>query len=147
MDAAPDWAALGAALEASMGVRVRVVPASPSIAQVRASSLGGGADISFTGGHLEWEAPLDANPYFLEHMHQALVSLGAQPLRSRTPRDAYRGVPWRALPLRQRLVHGVVGKAALTVLWLAMLPLIIVGLVVANLVVLGRKLVRRMLGR
>src|ERR1700678_850100 len=98
IEAAPDWIALGAALEASMGVRVRVVQASADIASVRASSVAGGADVSFAGGHLEWEAPLDANPYFVEHLHQALVSAGARPLRRRTARDEYSGVPWRALP-------------------------------------------------
>jgi hypothetical protein len=146
MEAAPDWAALEAALEASMGVRVRVVPASATIARVHAGSVAGGADVGFTGGVLEWEAPLNANPYFIEHLHQALVGLGATPCRKRTPRDDYRGVPWRALPLRQRLAHGLVGKSAFAVLWVLMTPLIVVGLVVANVLLMVRKLVRRMLG-
>ena len=146
IETAPDWTALGAALEASMGVRVRVVRASVDIASVRASSVAGGADVSFSGGVLEWEAPLNANPYFVEHLHWALVSIGATPLRRRTSKEEYRGVPWRALPLRQRLAHGVVGKTLFALLWFLLLPLVLVGFVVGNVMALMVKLVRKMLG-
>ncbi len=150
IEAAPDWTTLAAALEASMGVHVRVVRTSATMASLRASSIAGSADVSFAGGHLEWEAPLDANPYFVEHLHQALVGLGARPLRQRAPRDEYRGVPWRALPLRRRLAFGLVGKTAAALFWLLMLPLLFVGFVVANVAVrpaqLAWKRVRRMRG-
>lgn len=146
IDAAPDWAEVRAALEASMGVRVRVVEATPTVASVRAGSLGAGADVSFAGGRLEWEAPLNANPYFLAHLHAALIDLGARPDHPRPRTHTYRGVPWRALPLRRRLALGVVGQVAVGVLWLVMLPLLIVGLVVANAFIIARRALRRLLG-
>jgi hypothetical protein len=146
IDAAPDWAQVGAALEASMGVRVRVVRASVTVASVRARSVGGGADVSFAGGRLEWEAPLDANPYFLAHLHDALVGVGAKPIDSRDRTGSYRGVPWRALPLRQRLAHGVVGQVARGMLWLVTLPVLVVALVGANAFVIARKALRKLLG-
>jgi prepilin-type processing-associated H-X9-DG protein len=106
----------------------------------------GGADVWFAGGHLEWEAPLDENPYFIEHLHQALVGVGAKPHLPRTPRDEF-GRPWRALPLRRRLALGVVGATARTVVGILMLPLIAAGLVVVSFGGLVRRLVQRLLRR
>lgn len=146
IDAAPDWAHVGAALEASMGVRVRVVRASTAVASVRAGSVGGGAHVSFAGGRLEWEAPLGANPYFLAHLHEALVGVGAKPLGPHHQTGTYGGVPWHALPLRQRLAHGVVGQVARGVLWLVTLPLLAVAFVGANAFVIVRKAFRKLLG-
>ena len=143
IDAAPDWSQVTAALEASMGVRVRVARASEAVASVRARSIGGGADLSFAGGRLEWEAPLSANPYFLAHLHDALVGVGAKPLGPGRQRSTYCGVPWRTLPLRQRLAHGLVGQVARGVLWLVMLPLLVVALAAANGFVVARSAIRR----
>jgi hypothetical protein len=142
LDAAPDWAALETALRASMGVRVSV-RVMGDVASVQAGGIGGGAHLRCAGGQLEWEAPLGANPYFLTHLHDAVLSLGARPIFAHAPADPGRGVPWRALPLRRRLVHGLVGQVARGVVGFVLMPVVLFGLVVANLGVLARRVWRQ----
>jgi prepilin-type processing-associated H-X9-DG protein len=147
MATVPDWARVRAALEGSMGVRVRVVRASADSVSVRAGSIGGGANLWFADGRVEWEAPLDANPYFLAHLHDALVVVGANPLGAGEQASVHHGVRWRELPLRLRLAHGVVGHVARGILWLLALPVLAVAFVLANVFVFARRRLRKRPGR
>jgi len=147
LDHAPDWEQVKAALEASMGVRVRLGCVSATVASLRARRVGGNAHLSFEAGRLEWEAPLEVSAYFLAHLHDALVGVGARPLEPREPDHQSSGIPWRRVPLGRRLAQGIVGQVARGVVWMALLPLLLVAFVGANLFVLVRRVFRRLFAR
>ena len=143
---APAWEGLQVALATSMAVAVQVVPASDSLARVRAFRVGGSADVSFASGVLEWEAPLSANPYFLTHLHHALVGLGATPTSARAS-DLHPCVPWRELPLRRRIVDGAVGQVTFGVLWVALSPVMLLVVVAWGAFKAVRNALKRASGR
>ena len=143
----PDWAQVRSALEASMGVRVRLVRAREDVVTLSCWSAGGSANCWFADGHLEWEAPLSVNGYFLSHLHEAFVSAGAKPAEPPAQAREGAGVAWRDLPLRRRLAYGVFGQVARGVFWILLLPLFLVGFVLVNLFFLVRGAFRRLFRR
>ncbi len=147
LEGCPDWTRVQSALEASTGVHVKVVRDSETMARVRAWRIGGSADLWFADGRLEWEAPLSVNVYFLAHLHDAFDHIGAMHQGEFPKLRIYSGVPWRQLPLRRRLAWGVVGQSARGLFWLAMMPFIFTGFLLANLFLLTRKGLRRLFRR
>lgn len=141
IDSAPDWDAVAAEVERSLGERVRAEPLDPGHKILRAPWIGGAAQVGYGGGRIESEASFGTNPFFLEHLDRALVAAGATPTHPSTA-AARALTPWKEAPLRTRLAQGLVGQAARAVLFLALSPILLLGLVFANVFVLARKWVR-----
>jgi len=143
----PDWAQVRSAMEASMGVRVRLVRAREDVVTLSAWRIGGSADCWFSSGRIEWEASLSVNGYFLSHLHEAFVRAGAKPAEPTAQAREGAGVAWSELPLRRRLAYGVAGQVLRGLLWILLLPFLFVGFVLANLFLLMRKALRRLFRR
>ena len=75
--ACPDWEEVRRALQASTGVRVRLVRDRDDAVTLRAWRVGGSAHCGYAHGRLEWEASLSVNAYFLAHLHAALLRAGS----------------------------------------------------------------------
>lgn len=145
--AGPDWEEVRRTLQASMGVRVRLVRDRDDTVSLRAWRVGGSAHCVYAHGRLEWEAPLSVNAYFLAHLHAAFLGVGANPDDSSASTREGAGVLWRALPLRRRLAYGIVGQVALGLFGLLLLPFLFMGFVLVNLFLLVRGAFRRLLRR
>jgi len=109
----PDWTLIAKAMEASTGERVQAKLIGVSGARIVSRSIGGGADISFADNRIEWEASLSSNPYFLTHLHLALVAAGAKPESTTATQSESLAFRWATMPLRHRLSYGKVGQVAI----------------------------------
>jgi len=136
-----DPIALERTLREQTGVRARVRGAD-DVYRVSSWRLAATVDVWSTGGSVTWEAPHEANPYLVAHVHAALLDLSGEPL---APRVGLASVRWTSLPIRQRVTWGWPGVIARVSVMLLAAPLAIAALALANVlaIALGRERVQR----